>query len=132
MEWMPYARELIGTPFHWHGRSLHGTDCLGSILIPLKKAEIIRSDFDFLDYGTRPLNLLAELQGKGAEWLEQIASPKTCDIIAYPIGGIISHLAWLDGEEIIHASQVDGVRCDARSDWAKREANAMFFKVNAQ
>ncbi len=123
--------KLIGVPFHWHGRTEAGLDCLGLILLPLKRLSIVPEEFDFMDYGNRPQNLLLELQTTGVDFLRQIAPSHAThgDILAYPIGGIIAHLAWIDGDDIIHAHQLNGVIRERRKDWAKREQQAAAFEV---
>lgn len=128
--WISEAAKLINTPFEWHGRSLAGIDCLGLVLVPLWAAGKVPRDFDFRDYGNHPQNMISELRGRGAAYLQEIASPVVGGVIAYPIKGLVAHLAWLETETtILHAHYADGVCRDYREDWLKREAGAVFFEV---
>jgi cell wall-associated NlpC family hydrolase len=129
--WIEEARQYIGAPFHWHGRSEHGIDCLGLVLVALQGAGVVPQDFEFFDYGNRPRKLIEELRTTGFTWLEEIPIEQAThgDLLCYPIGKTLSHLAWIDGDDVIHSSFKSGVVCDRRADWAVKEAKAVAFRV---
>lgn len=133
MNWIIAARTYEGVPFHWHGRSRSGLDCLGLVMVCLKDAGIVPESFEFKDYGNRPKKLITELRTTGAQWLQEIplAQATHGDLLCYPVGKTLSHLAWIDGPDIIHSSQTEGVMRDRRTDWAGREHHAIAFRVRS-
>lgn len=113
-----YVLPYIGTPFHWHGRSSAGLDCLGLIILPLRDAGLIPDDFDFTNYGNRPRNLLSELRTTGGQYLKEVSieESRTSDLLVYKVGKTPAHLAWINGDHVIHAHQIAGVIQELKAD----------------
>lgn len=77
------ARSYIGCPFHHQGRSRHGIDCVGLLVVCAHS--VGASSYDFKTYRRRPdgETLLKELQKGG---LVRTEDPKEGDCIVFGIG----------------------------------------------
>ncbi len=96
------ARECLGTPFHHQGRAAGiGLDCIGLLVVALRKAGFEVQDRT--DYLPRPdgVSLIAGIEAHGAKKVETIQAG---DILVFRYGQQPQHVALAtSGATLIHA-----------------------------
>lgn len=97
------ARSLVGVRFRHQGRSEHGLDCIGTIIVArLKLGPWEATKFDVVNYRRNPKDSLAVTLPK---FLQRIDRPEIGAIaeIKWPKMATANHVAILTPENLIHA-----------------------------
>jgi cell wall-associated NlpC family hydrolase len=100
------ARTYKDTPFHWHGRLKGiGIDCAGLPICVGRELGLFPADFDLLEYGNYPQNMLQTLREHCDERPKAEREPG--DILCFRLRKEPQHagiMTDLDGAGIIHCS----------------------------
>ncbi len=115
------ARAYLGVPFAHQGRSRHGLDCIGLLVLAARDAGAIIEDR--LDYPRDPNGLLpVEL----ARQFDAVAEHQPGDIMLMRFAGEPQHLALCAGDTILHSYASIGHVVEHRLDakWARRIVQA--------
>lgn len=107
------ARRYVGTPFRHMGRSEHGVDCVGLLIVAAKASGFLPRDYETRNYSrvVNPDVLAADL----AQFLRPLpadAAPRPADVALFCVAGSAQHVglvtATLPEPRILHAYEPVG------------------------
>jgi hypothetical protein len=101
-------RALVGTPFRHQGRTLHGVDCIGTIILArLSLGPWPATRFDVVNYRRNPLDAM---EVNAPKFLERIEKPEVgaLVLIRWPKMKHANHIAAITPTNIIHAYETVG------------------------
>jgi len=98
------ARKLLGVQYRDHGRTPHGVDCAGLIL--LAKNFAMNSWDDFLDYEPNPTP--SQIHRAVKRFASRTSSPRPADVLLTRHFGAVTHLGLFTGSTLIHADRFIG------------------------
>jgi cell wall-associated NlpC family hydrolase len=117
------AKSWIGTRYKHQGRSKHGVDCIGLVVVVCRSLRIVTDKlYDPLGYARLPSNgLLEDGVGRACTQLDG-PRPGCVVLIRWKPHEAASHCAIFTGENIIHAYQKVGgvVEHGFRAGWPRR------------
>lgn len=95
------ARNYIGRPFHFKGRSKGGMDCAGHVILSLRDANIVPKDYDFLAYNINPSPRI--IKKELLSLFDLVDSLLSGDILLINLYGLPQHVAiYSENSTIIH------------------------------
>lgn len=112
------ARSWVGAPFRHQGRSRHGVDCVGLIIVVLQELKLIEKNFEIINYGRLPSGELIKRAMQHCTPLPRPCAGSMC-VIAWT--RLAAHVAIATPDTLIHSYESVGkvVEHGYRGRWNK-------------
>lgn len=117
------ARRWIGVPWVHQGRSRHGVDCIGLLLVVCRSLGL--SDYEVTGYGTAPNADF--MRAECDRLMTRVAAPEIGDVILFRLSRNLLHaMIWSADRRVIHAWAAAGhvVEVGFPVAWLRRVAAA--------